>query len=64
MTTPPHQQLHVCEPTDAQLQLAKRIAAKTRKTVAQVLAEAISRGTSAQLSAAISGQSMPVRAPR
>lgn len=47
--TPPQKWPHVCEPTDAQLKQAKRIASKTGKTTEQVLAEAISRGTSVRM---------------
>ncbi len=47
---PPQKYVHDCDPTDAQLAQAKRIAKKTGRTVEQVLAAALSRGTSAQFS--------------
>lgn len=61
--TPPQKHLHECDPTDAQLKQAKRIAAKTGRTVEQVLAEAISRGASAQFSEALAGRAVPGRNP-
>ncbi|MDX4957256.1 hypothetical protein [Delftia acidovorans] len=47
---------HIAEPTDAQLKVAKRIAAKTGKTVEQVLAQAIARGTSAAFADVLAGR--------
>ncbi|WP_157667586.1 hypothetical protein [Comamonas serinivorans] len=47
--TPPQGWPHVSEPTDRQLKRAQRIASKTGKTVEQVLAAAIARGASAQM---------------
>ncbi len=58
---PPRQWPHVCEPTDAQLKQAKRIAARTGQSVEQVLASAISRGTSAQFSDVLAGRTTPAR---
>ena len=54
--SPPQTWPHTCEPTNEQLQRAKRIAAKTGQTVEQVLADAISRGTSQQYADVLAGR--------
>lgn len=54
---------HIAEPTDEQLKLAKRIARQSGRTVEQVLAEAISRGSSAQFTDVLSGRSPPLSKP-
>lgn len=60
-SNPPQKQPHFCEPTDAQLQQAKRIASKTGQTVEQVLAHAIARGTAAQYADHLAGRVVPCR---
>lgn len=62
MSRKPPQPNHVAELTDVQLKLAKRIAARTGRTLEQVIAAAIGRGASAAYTDVLTGRA-PARNP-